>query len=187
MRSYYLVGAAPLGGQRLVLTANARDPVEQVIAQKNAFFDLGIVPSNADAFNLTTYWAGLGFTAGLGRSNDKQAAEDFFAMREASIEAAAADPNGPVPNPDVFWDVLKDFAIEVSSLSVVPTRWELIKESVSEAVVEAPGVIKDKVLDTAEALGQAAGSVGKGLLGPWGLAFLGLGVLGIGYLAMKKK
>lgn len=187
MNAYYLVGAAPPGTQRMVLQADAKDPVAQLIAQKNAFFDANLIPTNEDAFNLVTYWAVLGVAAGLGRSVDKGPAEDFFALRRQIVDAVSVAPDAPVDNPEQFWEILKQFAIDISSLSVVPTKWTLVKQSAREAVAELPGRIRDVAVDTGEVLGETASAVGKGLLGPVGITLLAAGALGFGYLALKKK
>lgn len=129
----------------------------------------------------------------IARDKLKKLVEKFAKAREEMLaQAAAGDPNATFPANIRFWDSTAKLAIELSSLRVIPSHWELVVEAVGEAAIEAPGTIESAlkgggaaVAGAAKAAAKAAGAIaGAFFEGVWPWA---LGAAAVYVIAKRKK
>ena len=142
--------------------------------------------TNADVVALADYW-----TKQLADVKDIMGTDGVTATWRAATAdvdqfARHGDPNAVYAKNNAFWRALSQTAIHVAVADEAPSKWDLVKESVTDSIVHLPDTIASVaskgvqlVGETAHAAGKVVNEAGKGLLAGAGTPLLiGAGVIG---------
>lgn len=130
--------------------------------------------TNVDVIQMASLWtAELG--KGAGRMKGGDVKRWTKCMDEVKRFADPKEANAVYPRNTNFWRCSGRLARDLESLKVIPGKWELLRESVSESVAELPGRLEDAAKATGRAAADAGGAVAGFFADPLKLAALAIG------------
>lgn len=83
------------------------------------------------------------------------------AMAKVRRDSQGNDPNALYPDNAWFWSAVRQQAVHLENERVMPTKMELILESIQEAVDDRIDDVQDLVTGAADAAGAVVSGVGK--------------------------
>ena len=142
--------------------------------------------TNADVVALADYWtrqlADVKTVMGTAGVTTQWRA----AVADVNSLARHGDPNAVYAHNNAFWRALQQTAIHVAVADEAPSKWDMVKDSVTDSVTHLPetlGGVASKgaevLAETAQAAGKVVNAAGKGLFSGIGTpVVIGAGLLG---------
>src|SRR5262249_31077386 len=96
--------------------------------------------------------------------------------------AEGADLDRAYPQNEGFWDATGSLAIYLDSTRNLPSRWELVVESVAESIEELPGTVGHGAASAARAVVKGGGRLLGSLAAP-----LVIGALAVGAILLLRR
>ena len=131
--------------------------------------------TNGDVLQLAAYWThAFADARSVLDDHDAIAAEWNAALIDVEKLAKGAAPNAVYPKNNVIWRVMDSVSSEVSVADKAPTKWDYFVGALEKSIKDLPenlvkevewvgGKAKSMLGGAADAIGDAAGKVAKGL------------------------
>jgi hypothetical protein len=135
----------------------------------------------SDVLQLATSWT-RELKRASGRPGFDREKDRWRDVMAQILLAEGADLEREYPQNDRFWDATGSLAIYLDSTRNVPSRWDLVVESVEETIDELPGTLEHGATTAARAVAKGSARLLGGLAAP-----LVIGALAVGVLLLLRK